>query len=338
MITTDPTGDWSWDITPVSGAARPRPTVEIAGAIRDVLADHDLSSSPERADFTVRPLSEMRDVRVDGRNVVLEADPLKPGTALSAAVAQAESLDGEFLVSLRARCPGFWWEAGVRHRAEQLFAIQVQMWGADLIDVTLETYSDAWLTQDTRGREQAAVHADNAPRLAAALKEISTLLGTVPVPGDPNRYTTPTETGFEDPRTDGPAFDDPWGTFEGAARSRRLRSMIAPSEDEYEDITDHPVRYFAVRGSGQVLGYVWASFGDNAAGYTPRTPAGDAAFEAGGQWLLRLREAHGEGLTALNALDWVAEHPPLPEWGSIAETEPAEAPSLDALEELSGRY
>ncbi|MFI1074865.1 hypothetical protein [Streptomyces puniciscabiei] len=62
------------------------------------------------------------------------------------------------------------------------------------------------------------------------------------------------------------------------------------------------------------------------------------AFEAGAQWLLGQRVAHGQELIALAALSWVAQSPPHPEIGLVAEDAPQESPFLDALEELSGRY
>ncbi|MFR9789779.1 hypothetical protein ACL07V_14070 [Streptomyces sp. MB22_4] len=337
MITSNPVGDWTWEVTPGAEGARPVRAVETAVAVWNILAAQELATPKGKVSVSARAMSDTREVLVAVDGVPLEAEPLSPETALSRAVAEADSLEGDLLVGVRIECPGCWLEAGVKHRAEKLFVIQVDIWKGILLVVTLETYSDAWLTMDTRDREQPEIYAENAPRLATALEKISALFGAAPVPGDPNRHATPTETGFEDPRIDGFAYDDSWGTFEVAARSRLLRSRIPASEDEYQDITDHPVRYFTIRRDGQNLGYIWASIGDEAAGYEPRTAAGEAAFEAGAEWLLRLRAAHGQGLSALAALSWVAQSPPRSEIGLIAEG-PQEASSLDALEELSGRY
>ncbi|WP_200308963.1 hypothetical protein [Streptomyces adelaidensis] len=338
MITSEPIGDWTWEITPSTAEARPSQAAEIAAAVWNVLARHELAVPVGKVDLSVRATHDTRDVRLDVRGLALEADPLAPGTALSDAVARAESLDGDFLTGLRIQCPGLWLESGAGHRAEKLFTIQVDIWKASLIVVTLETYSDAWLTMDTREREQPAIHADNAPRLTAALRALSDLLGGAPEPGDPNRHATPTTTGFEDLTVEGPAYTDSWGTFEVPARSRRLLSSLPKTENEYADITDHPVRYFTIQRDDRTLGYVWASLGDNAAGYEPRTAAGDDAFEAGVGWVLRLREAHERGLDGLEALDWLRKSPPGPDLGHFSEKLPRQAPSLDALEELSGRY
>lgn len=338
MITSNPIGDWSWEVTSSADGFRPMRAAETAVAVWNVLAEQGLASPVGKVGVSVRPVSDMRDARIEAGGLSLDPEPLAPGAGLSRAVAEAESLDGDSLVSVRVECPGFWLESGVKHRVQKLFVIQVDIWKSSLLVVTLETYSDAWLTMDTRDREQSEVYAENAPRLAAALEGISNLLGMAPTPGDPNRYATPTQSGFEDLRNEGPAYDDSWGTFEVAARSSLLRSRIPASEDEYQETTDHPVRYFTIQRDGQTLGYIWASVADDAAGYEPRTAAGDDAFEAGAGWLLRLRAAHGQGLPALNALDWVAQRPPRPEIGLIAEETPREAASLDVLEELSGRY
>lgn len=338
MITTDPIGDWTWEITPSHDEACPSRAVEIATAIWRILAKFDLAVAPGRINFSVRPRDNMRDAWVSVQDQILQTGSFRSGTTISDAVSQAEKKEGNLVVSARIQCPGLWYESGITHRAEQLFVATVEIWKRNLIVVTLETYSDAWLTMDTREREQAAVHAQNAPRLAAALKEISTALGSAPTPGDPNRHATPTETGFEDPTIEGTAYVDSWGTFEVPARSRRLRADLPLTENDYEEITSHPVRYFTIQRENRTIGYVWASIGDNAACYEPRTAAGDEAFEAGREWLLRLRTAHEQGLDALAALDWLTRLPPRKEIGTIAEATPQEAPSLDSLEELSGRY
>ncbi|MEU6220631.1 hypothetical protein ABZ845_24430 [Streptomyces sp. NPDC047022] len=338
MITSEPIGDWSWEVTLSADGIRPARAVETAVAVWNVLARYGLASPAGKVSLSMRSVADMRDVRVRACGLSLEPEPLSPGTALSRAAAEADALEGDFVVDVRIECPGYWLKAGDKHRVEKLFAIQVQIWKSSLLVVTLETYSDAWLTTDTRDREQPEVFAENAPRLAAALEGISSQLGSAPTPGDPNRHATPTETGFVDPRIEGPAYDDSWGTFEIPARTSLLRSRLPASEDEYQEITEHPVRYFTVRRDGKTIGYVWASVGDEAAGYEPRTAAGVEAFEAGAEWLLRLRAAHGRGLSALAALAWVAQTPPRSEVGLIVEDVPHEVSSLDVLEELSGRY
>lgn len=338
MITTNAIGDWTWEVTSKTATLRPVHAADTAVAVWNELARHELAVPMGKVGLTVRPVGDMRDFRIDAQGLSLEAEPLAPDTALSRVLSEAETLQGDFLVTVRVDCPGTWIDSRVKHRAEKLFAIHVDLWEANLLAVTLETYSDAWLTMDTRDREQPEVFAENAPRLSAALEGISTLLGSSPSPGDPNRFATATQTGFEDPQVEGTAFDDSWGTFEIPARSALLHSRVPESKDDYEEVTDRPVRYFTIRRDGRTLGYLWAAVGEEAAGYEPRTAAGDDAFTAGAEWLLRLRAARAEGLTALAALEWAAKQPLRPETGLVAEDTPLEAPSLDALQDMSGRY
>ncbi|SCF94518.1 hypothetical protein [Streptomyces sp. Ncost-T10-10d] len=338
MITSGLVGEWNWEIRPNTGRFQPARAAEIALAVWGILAANELAVPVGKVGLSVLSMEDKRNVLIDFRGLDLEPEPLRPGTDLSRAVAQADALEGNHLVIVRIQCPGLWLESGVKHRAEKLFAIHLEVWGGSLLSLTLETYSDSWLTMDTRDREQPEVYAANAPRLAAALQGVSALLGSAPEPGDENRHAAPNETGFKDLRGRGPAYDDSWGTFEGLNRADLLQSRIPQSEDEYEQITEHPVRYFTIQRDGRTLGFVWASVGDAAAGYVPRTAAGDEAFDVGAAWLLSLREAHDRGLAPLAALDWLAKCPTRPEIGVIAEDTPQGASSLDALEELSGRY
>ncbi|MFD0338375.1 hypothetical protein ACFVH0_06715 [Streptomyces sp. NPDC127117] len=338
MISSTPIGDWTWELTADSGEIRPTRAAQIAAAIWNELAERELALPGGKANVRVMDRDNPRDVHLDVKDMRVGTAPLAPQSALAQAVAQAEALDGNFIVIIRIECPGLWLEPGFKYRAEKLFAIHLEVWGGKLLAVTLDTYSDAWLTRDTRDREQPEVYAANAPRLAAALQGISALLGSAPTPGDENRYAAPSETGFKDLRNEGPAYDDSWGTFEGLNRASLLQSRIPQSEDEYEQVTEHPVRYFTIQRDGRTLGFVWASVGDAAAGYFPRTAAGDDAFDVGADWLLALREAHGQGLAPLAALDWLAKQPTRPEIGVISEDTPQEASSSDVLEELSGRY
>ncbi|MCN9239909.1 hypothetical protein NGF19_03755 [Streptomyces sp. RY43-2] len=338
MITTTRVGDWTWELATDSGEIRPARAVQTSVTVWDELAKRNLAAPEGKARILVRSGAKLRDVRFDASGLHLGPDPLAPGSDLAQAMAEAEALEGDFVLTIRIECPGYWLESGVRHRAEKLFSIQVEVWDGNQLVVTLETYSDAWLTMDTRDREQPEVYAENAPRLAAALDSISAVLGASPTPGDENCYAAPSSTGFKDLRSEGPAYVDSWGTFEGLNRASLLSGRIPPCEDEYESYTEHPVRYFTVQREGRTLGFVWASVDDAAAGYVPRTAVGDEAFEVGAGWLLCLRQAYSQGLSPLAALNWLAQGPSHPELGLITEGSPREAESLDALEELSGRY
>ncbi|WP_327672011.1 MULTISPECIES: hypothetical protein [unclassified Streptomyces] len=339
MITTDPIGDWTWEVAPVDGRIHSSRAIELAVEVWSVLAGAGVAVPVAEVGVTVRSSVAARDIRLlETSAPVGEATPAV-GSALTRVAEQVEEFQGDFIVDARVRCPGVWTTGGVERHAEQLFTIQADVWKNSLATVTLETYCDAWLTMDTRGREQLAIHAENSPRLTLVLKQISALLGVQPTPGDENRYATPTESGFEDVRVEGPAYIDAWGTFEVPARARRLRFGLPPSGGEYPDATDDAVSYLAVQGDGgRVLGYVWAAQTDNAVGFEPRTAVGEVALEAGRLWIQRLRDAYALGLPASAVLNWLVAQPPLTGMGRITDKEPQECVSLDSLEEESGRW
>ncbi|GAA3264181.1 hypothetical protein [Streptomyces lavendulae] len=268
-----------------------------------------------------------------------------PGAGLVDAVGWADAvglLPGR-LLRLSLALAGEWREAGAVRRAERLFTLRVEVWGEGAVLVGLSAYADAWLAVDLRGRPQPETGAENAPRLAAALARICGVTGSPVDPGDPTRYADPTAEGFADQGEAGAEHDDAWGMFEVPARWRRLMTLLpgGPDGRDYESSTELPVRYARVRCGERVLGFLWAS-ADGAAGYEPRSAAGDEAFGAGAVWLARLRSARLRGLGAPEALDGLlgASADGGPDGGpdgSVVEDVAWGAASLDALEELSGR-
>ncbi|MFD3871167.1 hypothetical protein [Streptomyces sp. NPDC058623] len=83
---------------------------------------------------------------------------------------------------------GIWLDAeGTEHKEDRLVELLVS---PDSIgpSAELSVHHDVWATCDFRGTPQAAVHAHNAPRLAAALKELDETLGVEGEPGEPTYF------------------------------------------------------------------------------------------------------------------------------------------------------
>ncbi|GAA3380008.1 hypothetical protein GCM10017750_35990 [Streptomyces racemochromogenes] len=329
MITSEPVGEWFWEPAPVldapaSGVAW---ALGLVGDVRDVLASLGLvadggTGSVEVCELSAmgRPLFERRDVPLDVLAGQASGLRLLPDQHLTVAL----------------RLPGEWMEAGVRRRAEKLFVLRVHVWGRGAVLLVLAAHADAWMTLDLRERPQPEVAAENAPRLAAALKQISELTGSETDPGDPTWHARPTADGFADLLVEGAEYDDSWDNFEVPARWRRLVKLLPGGygeEEDYECTTEEPVRYAEVRCGERLLGFLWAS-ADGAAGYEPRGAAGDAAFGAGVPWLLRFRAARSAGAGASEALEGCLGRI---EAGVTVGAVVRRAPSLDALQELSGR-
>lgn len=92
MITTDPIGDWTWEITPSHGDARPSRAVEITTAIWRILAKFDLATPPGRISFSARPRGNMSDTWVHVQDQILHAGSFRSGTTISDAVSRVEKM------------------------------------------------------------------------------------------------------------------------------------------------------------------------------------------------------------------------------------------------------
>ncbi|MEV4437879.1 hypothetical protein AB0K09_02500 [Streptomyces sp. NPDC049577] len=110
----------------------------------------------------------------------------------------------------------------------------------------------------------------------------------------------------------------------------QFRTVYAP--DDYARHTGTAVAYVPVIQEGVVLGHLWASPTDDAAGFVPAPAAGAAGLNAGVRWIGRLRQAKAEGLTALEALRyWTGRAGDDPRAGSVPAGSECEAPGLGAL-------
>lgn len=343
MITSEPVGEWFWEPAPVSDTVESGPSqaLGLLAAVKDALASLGLVTGEGTGSAVLYDRKAMASPLFQRLDV-----PFGPGEGIggefAATVDQAAAvrLLADRLLTLNLDLPGEWTESGAGRRAEKLFSLRIDVWGEGAVLLVLSTYADAWLTQDLRERPQPEVAAGNAPRLAAALRRISELTGSEIDPGDATKYALPTADGFADQLEEGADYEDSWGNFEVPSRWRRLMGLVpgAAEGQDYESSTDLPVRYARVRRGEQVLGYLWASVGEAAAGYEPRNAAGDAAFTAGVPWVLRLRSLRQRGFGALEALDQLIGAAEEGTNGSVIEPTIHEASALDALEELSGRF
>ncbi|MFD9725974.1 hypothetical protein [Streptomyces sp. NPDC059072] len=83
---------------------------------------------------------------------------------------------------------GAWFDAnGTRHTEYRLVELMVS---PDEIgpSAELSVYHDVWGQCDFRGEPHPAIHANNAPRLATALRELDQLLRVEAQPGEPTYY------------------------------------------------------------------------------------------------------------------------------------------------------
>ncbi|MET7605424.1 hypothetical protein ABZS96_23400 [Streptomyces avermitilis] len=89
-------------------------------------------------------------------------------------------------------------EAGKLHQEQRLIDLSVSPAPTGL-SAELSVHHDIWGWYDFSGRPHPEVYRHNAPRLAAALKELSGLLGVPPEPGEPTYFGSATAEGLAVP-------------------------------------------------------------------------------------------------------------------------------------------
>ncbi|WP_326847347.1 pentapeptide repeat-containing protein [Streptomyces kaniharaensis] len=94
---------------------------------------------------------------------------------------------------------GEWIDAGGRHRREYRLVELMVSPGNLGPYAELSVHHDVWGECDFRGRPHPAVHANNAPRLAAALQELDGLLGVEAEPGGATYFGKAEGYGLEAP-------------------------------------------------------------------------------------------------------------------------------------------
>ncbi|WP_406505352.1 hypothetical protein [Streptomyces sp. NBC_00212] len=241
------------------------------------------------------------------------------------------------LVSVDLSIPGVVLREGVPHRVERLFMVTVDAWASGAETATLRTFGDAWMSHDLRGYRQPGVQEENAPRLASALTGITRLLDADVVPGDTTSFGVPSEEGFDALPDEDPDLLDFWYMFEVPGRADRLLEQLPDGASQFDIVTESPVNFFEVASGGTAIGYLWVSASDEAAGYEPRTPMGEAALDAAVEWLGRLGEAKARGLSPTRALHELTLPRADSRGGAVASGSLRTADSLEDLQDLSGR-
>ncbi|MEU7433432.1 hypothetical protein AB0B07_21770 [Streptomyces sioyaensis] len=210
-------------------------------------------------------------------------------------------------------------------REERLFQVGASML-LDYVSVDLVTFSDAWMPYDLKGCDQSAVYAANAPRLSAALRDLSEALDSEADPDDPSYFGEPTETGVDNYLDEEGAASDVWASFEIPRRYSDFRHAPGFGQIGYKRSVDGRVQYVPVRDEHGVLGYLWASDAENGASFEPRDLDDEEKYKASLSWLKRLKSAHDRGLSPSQALAELA---------GLTEHDSPSVIELDRLRELA---
>ncbi|MGJ5762887.1 hypothetical protein [Streptomyces galbus] len=184
------------------------------------------------------------------------------------------------------------------------------------VGVDLVTRTDFWLPYDLKGRPQPQVHAANAPRLSAALRDLAEALDSDTDPDDPTSFARPNETGAENfLGEDGNALDV-WSSCELPARYDVFTHAPGFDRIGYRRTAEAEVTCVPIRSDdGTLFGHLWASEPENAASFEPEDIDDERTYHAGLLWLDRLRAAHDRGLSPAEALTELSVHRPDPDAG-----------------------
>lgn len=336
MIATMPVGSWTWET--MSRRPDDNPVTRCVEQVLecwDMLRALGLTEGDARADVTAQSTSDDMFL-VDRKGAHVKAGCAPVDSELSRVLHSVDPTQVE-VVTIDLATPGIFLHSGERRHAQKMFVISVDAWSGGAGTVTLHTFSDAWLSHDLRGHKQVAVQRENAPRLRSALSGISRLTQSETVPADPRTYGVPTADGFEDFPDDDADLLDFWHMLEVPRRTRWFLQQLPTGVEHFEVTTESPVNAVQVAAGNQVVGYIWASERDDAAGYEPRTAAGDIALEAGKEWLTRLSIAKGRGLSPSEALRELSSSPGTPSSGMVVPGSLRTFSSLEDLQDLSGR-
>ncbi|UZK56205.1 hypothetical protein NEH16_20795 [Streptomyces drozdowiczii] len=93
-----------------------------------------------------------------------------------------------------------------------------------------------------------------------------------------------------------------WATFEIPRQYDEFTHAPRLGRIGYKCTAEGVVQYVPVLGGHGVLGYLWASDAENAAGFKPQDVGDDETYHAGLHWLDRLHTAHDQTLAPAEGL------------------------------------
>ncbi|MEU6483388.1 hypothetical protein [Streptomyces sp. NPDC046887] len=189
-------GSWWWDLDGVTAPGL-GPALATAARMADVLESGGLLEPASlewswwqmgKGGLGLHSRLDLAGRRIDAASVAGQAEACRPAGYPAAEMSS-------ILVVGR----GMWWDGKGNSR-----------WEPGLVELTLSpdpvsswaelaVYHDVWARYDFRGRPQPAVHARNAPRLAAALRGLDALLGVDGEPGEPTYFGTAVGHGLKVP-------------------------------------------------------------------------------------------------------------------------------------------
>lgn len=302
MIATTPVARWTW------GRENAQPEDVITACLRElfnactVLARHELVVGIPNFSLTIHEAGKSNSHLFQG-GLEFKNASLSPDLAQQLADQTKAALGpGEIgSVYATAKSLSVLVNGDGRSQEEGVFLLGASA-VLDYVSTDVVTFSDAWMPYDLKGRAQPAIHSANAPRLSAALQDLSEALHAEIDPDDPTHFGKPTDFGVENYLDGDGVASDVWSSFEVPYRYSTFTHAPGFGRIGYKRSANGPVQYAPVRGKHGVLGYLWASDTEKAASFEPGDVGDDEVYTSGLMWLDRLRAAYDRGLTPGEAL------------------------------------
>ncbi|MEU5179999.1 hypothetical protein AB0G49_08090 [Streptomyces longwoodensis] len=195
---------WFWDLYDFDAPGL-EPALSLAARLSEVLARHALLT-PVRLEY----LWTVTGVGSTGVRTTLDlaGTPLgDPALADRVRGSRPVARPTAHVTNLTVFGSGTWTDAEDRsHREYRLVDVSVSAAPTGL-SAELSVHHDIWGRYDFWGRPHREIQRRNAPRLTAALRDLTALLGTPPEPGEPTYFGTATRYGVAEPEAD----ENGWG-------------------------------------------------------------------------------------------------------------------------------
>lgn len=331
MIASTPVARWTWGRDDTADALLQ--CIRDSLAAYSVLSAHRLACGEPKLQVSVTESGTSNSYLFRGELPVGKGMPTEAAEKLARTV-RTELHPGTIgSVDISIACTGIIIEESGEFLQEDLFQLGISAF-ADFVAIDLATFSDAWMPYDLKGIPQPVVHTKNAPRLAAALRELAVVVASETDPEGPTYFGKPTEIGVDNYFEDDGSPSDVWGRFEIPYRNGIFR-QTPRFEPGYQRTASGCVLYFPVHGRSGLLGYLWASDAEGAASFEARDEADLDGYRAGLVWLDRLHDAYERGLSPVAALIELGNMPDTPVAGALAGEAPLKVNEFWELRELA---
>ncbi|MFF4797229.1 hypothetical protein ACFY1U_02315 [Streptomyces sp. NPDC001351] len=192
-------GSWFWDLYEFDEPSL-ESTFSLAARMSDVLTRYELLT-PVQLEYTWNIMG----AGTTGITTTLElTKPLLQDPGLSERVrgSRPAAHPAAGITDFDVLGTGTWIDEGGHARSEYRL-VDLSLSAAPTgLSAELSVHHDIWGRYDFTGRPHPEIYQNNAPRLTAALKDLTALLGIAPEPGEPTYFGTATVDGLAEPDAD----------------------------------------------------------------------------------------------------------------------------------------